>query len=65
MGYSERIADETANHYDELRDRRVPRLLAWWMAIRFHRELTYSVIQDDQFRELVGQMLDPISEPRD
>ena len=62
MGYAERLADETAHHLAEHRQRRVPRLLAWWMALRFHRELIYSVLQDDQFEPVVQAMLAPVPE---
>lgn len=65
MGFSERIADETAHHLVELRERRVPRPLAWWMALRFHRELIFSVIQDDQFKDVVGRMLEPAAEAKE
>ncbi len=62
MGFSERIADETANHYAELRQRRIPRPVALWMALRFHRELIFSVIQDDKFDRVVERMLATIDD---
>ena len=59
MGFAARIADETAHHYDELRQRRMPWPLVWLMASRFHRDLSYSVIQDEQFKAVVANLLNP------
>lgn len=59
MGYAERIADETAHHYAELRQRRVPLLLAMLMAARFHEFLTRTIVLDDQFAPTVTAILEP------
>lgn len=59
MSFAERIADETAAHYAALLDRRVPWPLVWLLASRFHRELSYSVIQDEQFKVVVATVLTP------
>lgn len=59
MSYAERIADETAQHYASLRDRRVPWPLVWLMASRFHRDLSYSVLQDEQFDKVIARLLEP------
>lgn len=60
MSFATRIADETAHHYDELRQRRLPWPLVWLMASRFHRDLSYSVIQDEQFKAVVATVLNPM-----
>lgn len=62
MSWAARLADETAHHLDELRQRRVPAPLAWWMALRFHRDICYSVIQDEQFKPVVKAMLTTAAE---
>ena len=59
MSFAARLADETAHHYDELRQRRLPWPLVWLMASRFHRDLSYSVIQDEQFKAVVANVLNP------
>lgn len=59
MSVASWIADETAAHYDALRDRRIPWPLAWLMTTRFHRDLSYSIIQDDQFCVVVERVLAP------
>ena len=33
--------------------------LAWLMASRFHRDLSYSVIQDEQFDKVIARLLEP------
>ena len=65
MGFSERLADETAQHYAELRNRRVPRLPAFLMALWFHHVLCRAVLYDDQFEQVVGRLLEPVSEAKD
>lgn len=57
MGWGQRIADETAAHYDALRDRRIPLPLRIIMVLQFHDQLCNSVIQDDQFKAEVAKML--------
>jgi hypothetical protein len=59
VGFAEILADETAHHYAELRQRRVPLPLVWLLTARFHRDLCYSVIQDDQFSDVVRRVLAP------
>jgi hypothetical protein len=60
MGYATRLADETAEHYAELRNRRMPRLPAVLMALWFHHVLCRAVLYDDQFGEAIGSMLGPV-----
>lgn len=62
MGFAARIADETAHHYAELRQRRVPVLPALLMTGVFHYTLSRAVLFDDQFETVVGKMLEPVSE---
>lgn len=59
MGFAGRIADETAHHYAELRQRRVPVLPALLMTGVFHYTLSRAVLFDDQFETVVGKMLEP------
>lgn len=60
--FGTRLADETANHYAELRQRRVPRLPAAVMALVFHHVLCRSVMFDDRFSDVVGPMLRSVRE---
>lgn len=60
--FAERIADETAQHYAALRDRRVPPPLAWCMTLRFHSGLTKSVLFDNRFSATVSRMLGPVED---
>lgn len=59
MSWAGRLADETAHHYAELRERRVPLLPAILMAIVFHHALARAVLYDDQFEKVIGKMLEP------
>ncbi len=65
MRYAERMADETAHHYAELRQRRVPKLPALIMTLVFHHTLTRAVLYDDQFENVIGKMLAPVAEGTD
>ncbi len=62
MIWAARIADETAEHYAELRQRRIPMLPAVLMTMTFHRILCRAVLWDDQFEDAVASMLGPIKE---
>jgi hypothetical protein len=64
MIWAERLADETAHHYAELRQRRVPALPALLMTLTFHRILCRAVLWDDQFESVVGAMLEPSKDER-
>lgn len=61
MGVAERLADEAAEHLHQLRQRRVPRPLAWLMAWRFHADLCRSVLMDDAFDPTIARMLGPVN----
>lgn len=62
MGFAERLADETAQHYAELRQRQVPRLPAALMALWFHHVLCRAVLYDDHFEEQIAAMLAPATD---
>lgn len=62
MSWAERMADETAHHFSELRQRRVPLMLAAWMTLRFHDHLCRTVLLDDQFDQEVQKILAPVAE---
>lgn len=64
MGYAERIADETARHYAELRQRRVPVLPSLLMALSFHHVLLRAVLYDDHFEDAICRMLAPIADDK-
>lgn len=59
--YAERIADQTAAHYDALRQRRIPLLPALVMTWAFHQHLVRTVLLDDQFDDVVAKILAPVS----
>lgn len=65
MSWAARIADETAHHYAELRQRRVPLLPAVAMTLVFHHTLSRAVLYDDQFARVIGRMLEPATEVTD
>jgi hypothetical protein len=48
--WAARIADETAEHYAKLRQRRVPRLPAVIMTVVFHHILTRAVLTTTSLR---------------
>lgn len=60
-----RIADESAAHYAALRDRRVPMLLSVVMTYWFHRQLCYSVLQDDVFTDVVRELIAPCHDDKE
>lgn len=62
MGFAERLADETAQHYAALRDRRVPRLPATLMALWFHHVLCRAVLYDEVFEDVAMRMLAPVDD---
>lgn len=65
MDWGRVIADETAYHYRQLRDRHVPWPLALILTYRFHQSVCVAFLMGDSFEDEVRKILNtPLTDTR-